>query len=438
MNPHGSSPGVVAGIDAAIVAAHHVAIRDGDRLVQFKVSPTLSGMALLTERLRPFAGAVVTAEPTAGTWLPLGAAVTEAGCRFQLAEPRATARLREALAGKNKTDRIDALMLADAGRLFDIPDQPAPSPELIAIRRAVIRRHRAIVEVHRAECRLWAIAAWAFPDVWRACQGHSLAQPILQRWPHLRALAHARAESITEIVARHSRSPNPARRAVKIREAANGWAMFWLGRLDLDALSWEIGQMLDDIDIADRNQHAATTQALRLRAVSHGKTDIITSIPGVGEITAAVTRGWFTGPGQFPTGKHAAAFVGLDPSRHESGMTASRSRRITKEGPPAMRLVYYQAANVARRHDPQLAEHYRRLMVERNHNHVSACCAVARKLVTRVWAVIETNTPYEIRDLDGTTIDQATATRRATELAVPTDVRQRRRSTQQRSRLDID
>ena len=41
----GSSPGVVAGIDAAIVAAHHVAIRDGDRLVQFKVQPTLAGMA---------------------------------------------------------------------------------------------------------------------------------------------------------------------------------------------------------------------------------------------------------------------------------------------------------------------------------------------------------------------------------------------------------
>ncbi len=157
MNLHSSSPGVVAGIDAAVVAAHHVAIRDGDRLVRFKVFPTLAGMSELTERLRPFAGAVVTAEPTAGTWLPLSAAVTEAGCRFQLVDARSTSKLREALAGKNKTDRIDALMLADAGRLFEVPDQPAPSPELIAIRRAVIRRHRAIVDAHRAECRLWAL-----------------------------------------------------------------------------------------------------------------------------------------------------------------------------------------------------------------------------------------------------------------------------------------
>ena len=38
MNHLNVSPGVVIGIDAAVVAAHHVAVRDGDRLVRFKVS----------------------------------------------------------------------------------------------------------------------------------------------------------------------------------------------------------------------------------------------------------------------------------------------------------------------------------------------------------------------------------------------------------------
>ena len=85
----------------------------------------------------------------------------------------------------------------------------------------MIRRHRSIIDAHRAECRLWALAAWVFPDVWRACQGHTLAQPILDRWPHPRSLAHAKVESITEIVAKYSKSPNPARRATKIREAAD-------------------------------------------------------------------------------------------------------------------------------------------------------------------------------------------------------------------------
>ena len=111
MNHLNVSPGVVIGIDAAVVAAHHVAVRDGDRLVRFKVFPTLAGMSELTERLRPYAGAVVTAEPTGGTWLPLGVAVTEAGCRFQLVDARSTSKLRESVSREeqNRPDRrVDA------------------------------------------------------------------------------------------------------------------------------------------------------------------------------------------------------------------------------------------------------------------------------------------------------------------------------------------
>jgi hypothetical protein len=65
-----------------------------------------------------------------------------------------------------------------------------PPPAQIGLRRAVRRRHGAVVDAHRCECRLSALAAWAFPDVWHAC-GHSLPllQALLGRWPHLAQLA---------------------------------------------------------------------------------------------------------------------------------------------------------------------------------------------------------------------------------------------------------
>ncbi len=64
-------------------------------------------------------------------------------------------------------------------------------------------------------------------------------------------------------------------------------------------------------------------------------------------------------------------------------------------------------------------------MVERRHNHVSATCAVARKLACRAWAVLRSGHPYELRDLDGEVIDAAAATAIAASLAVPADVRRR-------------
>jgi transposase len=160
--------------------------------------------------------------------------------------------------------------------------------------------------------------------------------------------------------------------------------------------------------------------------------DVLTTIPGVGPISAAATRAWWGDGHQLPSAKAAASFIGLNPSNWESGLTASPSRKITKEGPPALRLAYYQAANIARRHDPGLAAHYRTLMVERRHNHISATCAVARKLAGRTWAVLQTGEPYELRDLDGNPIDWTTATTLAHSLAVPTDARRRAHATTHR------
>jgi len=108
---------------------------------------------------------------------------------------------------------------------------------------------------------------------------------------------------------------------------------------------------------------------------------------------------------------------------------------MTKQGPAELRLALYQAANVARRHDPELADFYRRLMVDRNHNHIKATCGVARKLACRAWAVLQTGRSYRLRDLDGNEVDQRAATTIAAALAVPEDVRRRSRAHIQRSRL---
>jgi hypothetical protein len=326
-------------------------------------------------------------------------------------------------------------MLARCEGVLDVKAVPLIAPMVLALRRALGRRHKLTVDAHRAECRLWSIASWAFPDVWRACGGHTLAQPVLRRWPELGALARARTASIAEVVAVHSRDRDPRRRAERIRDAAGGWLAFWHDRVDLDVLAWEVAELLADIDVADDNHHRATVKAVELWH-ANWPDDVLTTIPGIGPISASATRAWWGDGRQLASAKAAASFIGLNPSNWESGLTASPSRKITKEGPPALRLAYYQAANIARRHDPGLAAHYRTLMVERRHNHISANCAVARKLAGRTWAVLQTGQPYVLRDLDGNPIDWHTATEIANTLAVPDANRRRARPTaNQRGRL---
>jgi len=434
MKVNTTTPVVSIGIDAAVVAAHQIAVR-GEVREDFKASPTLVGLAKLTERLEPYAGALVVAEPTAGTWLPLAHAVSAAGCEIGFVANRDSARLRKAITGASKTDLIDADMLAHCAEVLGVTATEIPPPGQIALRRAIRRRHVCTVDAHRVECRLWALAAWAFPDLWRAAGGHTLAQPLLNRWPDLERLGRARLGSITDIVAVHSRDIHPQRRAERICDAATGWATFWTGRLDLDGLSWELAEMLNDIDTADRRHRRATDQALRLWQ-QHWPDDVLTSIPGLGPICASTIRGWWGDATHLHSAKAATAHAGLNPSMWASGLAEAPSRRITKQGPAELRLALYQAANVARRRDPQLAAHYRRLMVERGHNHISANTAIARKLACRAWAIATTGRPYQPRDLDGNPLSLTDAADLAAELAVPDNVRARTRGHTRRGRLN--
>ena len=427
----GGGPSVSIGIDAAVVADHQVAIRGSGVRDDFRVPPTLAGMSKLTERLRPHAGALVVVEPTAGTWLPLSMAVTAAGCRIGFVQNRDSARLRSAISGRNKTDAIDADMLARCEDVLGVDEAPVPLVGQIGLRRALTRRHHMVVDAHRAECRLWSLLIWVMPDVWRAAGGHTIIQPLLGKWPDMRTLGRARVDSITQIVASHSRDSDPSKRGERIRDAARGWSEFWDGRLDLDDITWEITELLDDIVAADQRQLAATEHALA-RWQHQWPNDVLLSVLGVGPICASTTRAWWGDGTHLRSAKAADAFIGLNPSNWESGLSASPSRPITKEGPAAMRLVYYQAANVARRRDPHLAAHYRKLMCERGHTHIQANCAVARKLAARTWAVLQTGEPYEPRDLDGRPIDVATAVALAETLAVPAEHRRRNRATNPR------
>ena len=96
----GSAAAVAVGIDAAVVANHHVVVRrpeagrPGTVVEDFVVSPTLAGMERLTKRLVAWPGAVAVAEPTSMTWLPLSIALGDAGVELSLVGNRHSARLR--------------------------------------------------------------------------------------------------------------------------------------------------------------------------------------------------------------------------------------------------------------------------------------------------------------------------------------------------------
>jgi transposase len=145
---------VQVGIDAAVVAHHHVCVREHRaggqvNVVRFQVPPTLTGLQTLTTKLSPYPGVLAVAEPTSMTWLGLAVALHDAGADLALVGSRHSARLRGAISGKNKTDVIDADVLARAGDVFNLQSLLLPAPEQLALRRVCTRRGAAVIDGNR-------------------------------------------------------------------------------------------------------------------------------------------------------------------------------------------------------------------------------------------------------------------------------------------------
>ena len=87
----------------------------------------------------------------------------------------------------------------------------------------------------------------------------------------------------------------------------------------------------------------------------------------------------------------------------------AKGLRMTKAGPSIMRMALYQAGDIGRRWDPQLAAVYYREMVYHGKNHRQAMGAVMSHLGARVLRVLKEDRPYELRDTEGKPIDKLAA-----------------------------
>jgi hypothetical protein len=156
--------------------------------------------------------------------------------------------------------------------------------------------------------------------------------------------------------------------------------------------------------------------------------DNLTSIPGVGKHTAPIFLSAVGDPARFHSQSAFANWEGVVPGARQSSDVEVKGLRMTKAGPSIMRMALYQAGDIARRWDPQLAAVYYREMVYHGKNHRQAMGAVMSHLGARVLTVLKQDRPYELRDTEGNLISKDDARRLIlSKYQVPEEIRRERR-----------
>lgn len=123
---------------------------------------------------------------------------------------------------------------------------------------------------------------------------------------------------------------------------------------------------------------------------------LLRSIPGIGVLTAAALVAFVGDVERFSTPDKLVAYIGLDPRVHLSGTSVHGKGYISKRGNRYLRHMLFNAAFIARQHEPHLKAYFEEKLRSGKH-YFSAMCAVERKLICLIWAVWTRGTPFEQR-----------------------------------------
>jgi transposase len=120
--------------------------------------------------------------------------------------------------------------------------------------------------------------------------------------------------------------------------------------------------------------------------------NLMKSVPGVGKQTALQLIIYTQNFTIFKSVKHLACYAGVVPFQNESGTVIKRAR-VSKMASIKLKTVLHMAALAAVRTKSELKSYYIRKVAD-GKNKMSILNAVRNKILQRIWAVIERQTPF--------------------------------------------
>lgn len=198
--------------------------------------------------------------------------------------------------------------------------------------------------------------------------------------PEPRSIADADSRTLAELVARRRQVVEMiGMESNRFRQAHNPGVQRAI-KATLKTLESQLNEL--DRDIGKTVKGSAAWRAAD---------DLLTSVPGVGDVTARTLIADLPELGKLDR-RRIAALVGVAPVNRDSGQM--RGRRTISGGRGTVRNVLYMATLSATRWNPVISQHYKSL-VERGRPKKVALVACMRRLIGILNAILRSKTPWQ-------------------------------------------
>jgi transposase len=223
-------------------------------------------------------------------------------------------------------------------------------------------------------------------------------QPDVRAW---RALINHR-----QMLVRRRTAVKNSIRAVLVRQGIDwpagqaGWTKACLYRLREmagpgDQEMWRV-ILASELDQLRSAETAVTRieEELNAIALSDDRVALLQTIPGVGRRLAETVVAIIDDPHRFACGKQVGAYAGLAPRRYQSG-AMDRSGRISRRGSTLLRSLLVEVSWLGRQYNPWMKAVYERALRGTASRKKIAIVALARRLLVVCWAMLRDGTKWK-------------------------------------------
>lgn len=380
-----------AGIDVGS-RTHLVAIVGPEGEVVVKATPfgeDAAGYDKLLRLLGPPSELLVALEATGHYGKNLCAFLRRRAYAVAVINPIRTNRFAQENLARAKTDSIDALGIARFARQKNPTPQPSIDAKTAELRELVLFHERLVQDFTDRLRQLHRLVDLGFPEFTTLVRtlDSRLATTILREYPTaaafnvscIRRLARLRYDTQHRVgLVRARRLVDTTRSSVGQHHTPAFQGHVQYVAQDIDQLRTRIQSLVNDIQGA--------VQELPLA-------ELLTSIPGIGSLTAARIIAAVEDPARFRTAAAFAAYVGVVPATRLSGLHRPTRARISSIGNARLRKALWMPVLSSVRHNPWLRDYYQRLRKRGKHPKV-ALTAAMRKLVSAIYSVAKHRRPF--------------------------------------------
>lgn len=360
----------------------------------FSIPNSTDGGNSLLAKIAPFATSIeIGMEATGHYWLSLYSFLVGHGFIVHVINPIQTDGWRKGTEiRKRKTDIIDSILIADFIRYGEFLETSLADENILSLRNLSRFRNYLVGSIGDLKRKTICVLDQIFPEyqtVFSDIFGKTSKEILLQ----LSSPVEFENVSATQLEAILSQITCKGFAAKKINNistlARNSFGITFC----LESLTFQLKLLIEQINFIEKQIEDIEVQ---IKSLLKKINSTITTIPGIGTITAATILGEIGDISKFSTPSKLVAYAGIDASVCQSGEYQSTNNKMSKRGSPYLRKALFQSALIASIHDPVFKAYYQKKRAEGKH-HLTSIGAVARKLCYTIHAILKNNCVYELQ-----------------------------------------